>query len=186
MPTSKANQRAVNKYVKNNYDRINVTFPKGKKESIQAHAAALGESTNGFITRVVGEAMERDAAPAPAGVPAPAGIEFPPEALEAARSAARATGETLEAFTVRAVEQAAESDRNALAIGLNPAESWTSHKAELEARQATDASIRRDFSKELRRVMAEVQGERQEEMRSRFFAPPPEDAQEASAPAPKE
>ena len=28
---SKAQQRAVNKYVKENYDRINVTFPKGQK-----------------------------------------------------------------------------------------------------------------------------------------------------------
>ena len=28
---SKAQQKAVNKYVKNNYDRINVTFPKGQK-----------------------------------------------------------------------------------------------------------------------------------------------------------
>ena len=31
---SKAQQKAVNKYVKNNYDRINVTFPKGQKEII--------------------------------------------------------------------------------------------------------------------------------------------------------
>ena len=35
---SKAQQKAVNKYVKNNYDRINVTFPKGQKELIKAHA----------------------------------------------------------------------------------------------------------------------------------------------------
>ena len=32
---SKAQQRAVNKYVKANYDRVNVTFPKGRKESIR-------------------------------------------------------------------------------------------------------------------------------------------------------
>ena len=60
MPASKANQRAVNKYVKNNYDRINVTFPKGQKDLIQAHAAAFGESVNGFIGRAVSETMERD------------------------------------------------------------------------------------------------------------------------------
>lgn len=60
MPVSKANQRAVNKYVKNNYDRINVTMPKGKKDTIQACAAAQGESVNGFINRAIDEAMERD------------------------------------------------------------------------------------------------------------------------------
>ena len=60
MPASKANQRAVNKYVKNNYDRVNVTMPKGKKETIQAHAVAQGESVNGFINRAIDHEMERD------------------------------------------------------------------------------------------------------------------------------
>ena len=35
---SKSQQKAVNKYVKNNYDRINVTFPKGQKEVLREHA----------------------------------------------------------------------------------------------------------------------------------------------------
>lgn len=52
---SKAQQRAVNKYVKNNYDRINVTVPKGKKELIQEAAEAAGESVNNYIR----EAIER-------------------------------------------------------------------------------------------------------------------------------
>lgn len=57
---SKAQQRAVNKYVKNNYDRVNVTFPKGKKAVIQQHAEAAGESVNAFINRAIDETMERD------------------------------------------------------------------------------------------------------------------------------
>ena len=61
MPASKANQRAVHKYVKANYDRMELTVPKGRKEEIKAHAAARGESANGFIVRAIGEAMERDA-----------------------------------------------------------------------------------------------------------------------------
>lgn len=69
MPVSKANQRAVNKYVKNNYDRINVTMPKGKKETIQAYAAAQGESVNGFINRAIDEKMERDGQKRPAEPP---------------------------------------------------------------------------------------------------------------------
>ena len=60
MPASKANQRAVNKYKKNNYDRIEITVPKGQREVFQSHAAACGESVNGFIVRAIGEAMERD------------------------------------------------------------------------------------------------------------------------------
>lgn len=60
MPISEAQQKAVNKYVKNNYDRINVTFPKGKKAIIQSHVAATGESINAFINRAVTETMKRD------------------------------------------------------------------------------------------------------------------------------
>ena len=51
MAVSKAQQRAVNKYVKNNYDEIKLRMPKGKKEIIQAHAAQRGESVNANITR---------------------------------------------------------------------------------------------------------------------------------------
>ena len=57
---SKAQQKAVNKYVKNNYDRINVTFPKGQKEVLKQHAASQNESVNSFIVRSVKETMERD------------------------------------------------------------------------------------------------------------------------------
>lgn len=57
---SKAQQAAVNKYVKNNYDRINVTFPKGQKEILKTHAIRHSESVNSFIVRAVNEAIERD------------------------------------------------------------------------------------------------------------------------------
>lgn len=60
MPVSKAQQKAVNKYMAANYDRVNVTMPKGKKDVIKAHAEARGESVNGFINRAVDEAMARD------------------------------------------------------------------------------------------------------------------------------
>ena len=61
MPVSKAQQRATNKYISKAYDRINLTVPKGRKETIKAHAAAQNESVNGFINRAISEAMERDA-----------------------------------------------------------------------------------------------------------------------------
>lgn len=61
----KASTRAHNKYIAKAYDRINLTVPKGRKDTIQAHAEARSESVNGFINRAILEAMERDgAAPA--------------------------------------------------------------------------------------------------------------------------
>ena len=50
---SRAQQKAVNKYVKNNYDRINVTLPKGRKADIQQAAAAVGESVNTYIRNAI-------------------------------------------------------------------------------------------------------------------------------------
>jgi hypothetical protein len=68
MAVSKAQQAAVNKYMKANYDRINLTVPKGKKDLVQSHAEARGESVNGFINRAINETMERDSGGfAPAG-----------------------------------------------------------------------------------------------------------------------
>lgn len=60
MAISKAQQKAVNKYVKENYDRVNVNLPKGKKEEVQTHAAKHEESVNAFINRAITETMERD------------------------------------------------------------------------------------------------------------------------------
>lgn len=56
----KTSVKAVNRYIAKAYDRINLTVPKGEKETIKAHSEALGESVNGFIYRAITEAMERD------------------------------------------------------------------------------------------------------------------------------
>lgn len=60
MAVSKAQQKATNKYIASNYDRINLTVPKGRKAAIQAHAAEHGESVNAFIARAIEETMEQD------------------------------------------------------------------------------------------------------------------------------
>lgn len=60
MPASKAQQKAVAKYMKNNYDEIKIRVPKGKKESIQNYAASKGESLNAFINRAINQAMEKE------------------------------------------------------------------------------------------------------------------------------
>nr|WP_317408549.1 hypothetical protein [Fournierella massiliensis] len=49
-----------NNWQKENVDRINLIVPKGKKDSIKAHAQAQGESMNAFIQRAIDETMIRD------------------------------------------------------------------------------------------------------------------------------
>ena len=119
MAVSKANQRAVNKYVKANYDRINVTMPKGEKEIIQEYAAAYGESVNGFIVRSIRERMERDSGGTASEIAQQAAettqgagvVSLPSETLETAQRAADAAGEALPVFVIRAVSETAERDR---------------------------------------------------------------------------
>ncbi len=56
----KASTKAQNKYIAKTYDRINLTMPKGKKDTVQDHAAQNGESVNAFINRAIDEAIARD------------------------------------------------------------------------------------------------------------------------------
>lgn len=53
MPASKAQQKAVSKYMKANYDELKVRLEKGRKDDIKAHAEGRGESVNGFIGRAI-------------------------------------------------------------------------------------------------------------------------------------
>ncbi len=56
----KASTRAKNKYNAENYERISLVVPKGKKEAIKNHAESRGESLNGFISRAIDETMQND------------------------------------------------------------------------------------------------------------------------------
>ena len=59
---SQAQNKATQKYIRNNYDDIRVRTDKGNKERIKAHATERNESLNGFINRAISETMERDKA----------------------------------------------------------------------------------------------------------------------------
>lgn len=59
-PKSKQQQEAADKYLKEKVDTIPLRVPKGKKELIQAHAKANGESANSFINRAIDHQMEID------------------------------------------------------------------------------------------------------------------------------
>lgn len=53
MPASKAQQKAVNKYMSANYDRINLVVPKSRKATIEQRAKACGLSVNGYLNRLI-------------------------------------------------------------------------------------------------------------------------------------
>ena len=57
---SKAHQKAVAKYMKNNYDEIKIRVEKGKREIIRQAAEAAWESVNGYIKKAVDQRMEQD------------------------------------------------------------------------------------------------------------------------------
>lgn len=50
-----AQYKRQNEFIKNSYDRISITLPKGTKERIKA----LESSINGYITRLVVEDLEK-------------------------------------------------------------------------------------------------------------------------------
>lgn len=60
MPATKAQQKAVTKYMKNNYDVFQIRMPKGKKQEIKAHSDEMQESLNAFIKRAIDETIARD------------------------------------------------------------------------------------------------------------------------------
>jgi hypothetical protein len=130
MAVSKAQQRAVAKYTKANYDLYQVRMPKGKKDLIQSHAEVCGESVNGFINRAINETMERDSggsvpATAPAGsdcgatTTGNAGIgTLAPDVIHAAQTAAEAAKEETADFVTRAIQEQAKRDTVSRKLGI--------------------------------------------------------------------
>ena len=105
MTVSKAQQRAVHKYVKGNYDRMELTVPKGRKAELKALAESRGQSVNAFVNEAIDAAVS--------GSVAQAGRDtmLTPKAITAALTASEAAGETVEAFIERAIETQAERDK---------------------------------------------------------------------------
>lgn len=54
MEEEKFNQiKYQNEFIKQKYDRVNLTVPKGKKEKIRAAAKAAGQSVNEYINSAI-------------------------------------------------------------------------------------------------------------------------------------
>ena len=56
-----AQNRASQKYQKNNYERIALSLPKGNKEKMKAAADAAGESLTEYIRKAVQMRMQSEA-----------------------------------------------------------------------------------------------------------------------------
>ena len=105
MAVSKSQQKAVHKYVKANYDRMELTVPKGRKDTIKARADAQGQSVNAYINAAIeGRMAQEDTGEA-------GGISLPPSTIKAAQEAAEAEGEAVPVFIARAVETQAQRDK---------------------------------------------------------------------------
>lgn len=49
MPASKAQQKAVAKYMAANYDELKIRLPKGERDRVRAYADSQGQSVNALI-----------------------------------------------------------------------------------------------------------------------------------------
>lgn len=59
----KNSYESIKRYEDKAYDKVLVRMPKGKKETIKAHADSKGQSVNGFINEAIDEKMEREVEP---------------------------------------------------------------------------------------------------------------------------
>ena len=63
MPTTKAGQKAVNKYIAKAYDRVNLVLKKDTsptKDEVQAAADAEGVSLNAYIVAGISQQLKKD------------------------------------------------------------------------------------------------------------------------------
>ena len=121
MAISKAQQKAVTKYVKAKYDRFGLTMPKGHLDEIKSHAEAQGESVNGFINRAIDHQIsqdcDRDSSEAREGPSGAGVVSLPSEAYKRAVEASEVAGEGLPDFVARAVTIQAQRDETARKLG---------------------------------------------------------------------
>lgn len=60
MPNDNPTYRAIEKYKKKTYDRIELLVYKGEKQKIKDYAAEKGKTLNGFITDLIRKEMDEN------------------------------------------------------------------------------------------------------------------------------
>jgi len=62
MAKTKTSSTVKNRYNAKAYDQLPIRVIKGRKEELQAHATAAGQSLNGYVVQAIDERVERDKA----------------------------------------------------------------------------------------------------------------------------
>lgn len=57
---SQAQNKATQKYIKNNYDEFKIRLEKGKKDIIKNYANEVNESLNGYIKKAIADRIKND------------------------------------------------------------------------------------------------------------------------------
>ena len=118
MAISKAQQDAVNKYKRANYDRLELLVPKGKKEVIKSFAGARGESVNGFINNAIEYMMNgSQSVESSVGVSAPLVVS---DDIARVNEHIGVTGETTGEFIHRAIGDTIDRDSALMKMGISP------------------------------------------------------------------
>lgn len=53
MAYTRAGMKAVDRYVKENYARLNIKVPKAQEAAVKAHAESKGQSVNGLVNELL-------------------------------------------------------------------------------------------------------------------------------------
>lgn len=61
MPLTEAQRRANDKYIKENYQKLSISYPKEYCETVKAAAKQAGESLAGYVKKAIDSRMEADA-----------------------------------------------------------------------------------------------------------------------------
>lgn len=118
MAISKAQQDAVNKYKRANYDRLELLVLKGKKDIIKAYAAAHGESVNGFINNAI-DCMMNGVQPTESPLNASAPLVVSDD-IARVKAHTEVTGEATEEFMHRAITDTIDRDSSLIKMGISP------------------------------------------------------------------
>ena len=103
MTVSKAQQKSVQKYIKANYDRMELTLPKGQKDVIKAFATAKGKSVNSFVADAVTAALN--------GTSDSGECVLSPQSYAQAAEHVKETGESISDFIGRAITDTIARDK---------------------------------------------------------------------------
>ena len=60
MPLTEAQRRANDKYIKENYQKLSISYPKEYCEAVKAAAKEAGESLAGYVKKAIDTRMEAE------------------------------------------------------------------------------------------------------------------------------